>query len=164
MDQELIAQSKIRYCSLLLRHTYEIAEKKHSRNHNFKNDSQRGINGLREGQLPHVADAIQLFDYSWNQTAKATILKCWIKSKCLPTILESQAISAVRSLTETCIDLVRYKNGTDDEDSSIPNAVAFEDVRDLEESIVVLKFMNPREDYITRETFRTASNIKILDL
>ena len=87
LDQGLIAQSKIRYCSLLLRHTCEIAEKKRSGNHNFKNDSQRGLYDLIEGQLPHVADAIRLFDDSCNQTTKATVLKCWIKSKCLPAML-----------------------------------------------------------------------------
>ena len=56
LDQGLIALSKIRYRSLLLRHACEISEKELPGNHNFKNDSQRGLYVLREGQLPHVAD------------------------------------------------------------------------------------------------------------
>lgn len=31
---------------------------------------------LREGQLPHAADDIQLFDDSWNQITKETVLQC----------------------------------------------------------------------------------------
>ena len=61
-------------------------------------------------------------------------------------MLESQATSTVRSLSETCIDLVQDKNGTDDKDLSIPNAADFENVRELEERIAVLNFMNPREE------------------
>ena len=149
MDQGHVAQSKIRYRSLLLRHTFEIAEKKRSGNHNFKNDSQRGHYGLREGQLPHVADAIQLFNDSWNQTTNATALKCWIKSKSLPAMLESETVSTVQSLTEACINLVQDSNGTDDVDLSLPSAIDFEDVRVLEEIIAVLTYVNHGEETAT---------------
>lgn len=35
--------------------------------------------GLYEGHLPHVADAINLFDEAWRHTSRASDIKCWIK-------------------------------------------------------------------------------------
>ena len=125
LEKGLIAQSKISYRSLLLWYTSEIEEKKRSGNHNFKNDSRCGLYYLIKGLLPHVADAIQLFHDSWNQITKATVLKCWIKSKCFPAILEIHTSSIVASLTETCINLVQDNKGTEDLNLSIPNAVEF---------------------------------------
>ena len=82
LDQELIAQSKIRYRSLLLIHTCEIAEEKSSSNHSFRNDSAQNLRFVRR-TAAHVAETIQLFDDSWNQKTKAAILKYQIKSKSL---------------------------------------------------------------------------------
>ena len=61
-------------------------------------------------------------------------------------MLEGQATSTVRSLTEICIDHVEDKNGTDDVSTSIPNAVDFEYVRETEQRIAVPNLMNPREE------------------
>ena len=90
---------------------------------------------MREEQLPHLADAIQLFNDSRNQTTKATVLICWIKSKCLPAMVESEATSTELFLTETCINLLQGSNGL--------NAVEFEDVRELEERISAMISANP---------------------
>ena len=38
-------------------------------------------------------------------------------------MLESQATSTIRSVTETCINLVQDKNGTEDVDLSIPQVL-----------------------------------------
>ena len=61
-------------------------------------------------------------------------------------MLEIEATSTVWSLTETCINLVQYNNGTDDVDLSLPNVVDFEDINELEESISVLTYVNSREE------------------
>eukprot|EP00171_Calliarthron_tuberculosum_P011986 IDg11986t1 len=54
-----------------------------SQDHGFKSNSGRGRWSLREGQLPHVADAISLFDQSWSETGKKGIIKCLLKSTSL---------------------------------------------------------------------------------
>ncbi len=40
--------------------------------------SSRGVVGIEQGCL-HVGDAIRLFDEAWSQTARTTIIKCWMK-------------------------------------------------------------------------------------
>lgn len=64
-------------------------------------------------------------------------------------MLESQHTSTVRSLTEICIDLVQDKSETDNVDLSILKAANFAYVRDLEESITVLIYMNYLEELAT---------------
>ena len=83
LDLGLIGHSKIRYRSLLLRASIEIILKRRRGNHQFKSNSGQGKWGLQDGQLPHVGDAIMLFDESWRQTKRSTVLKCWMKSQCL---------------------------------------------------------------------------------
>ncbi len=33
--------------------------------------------------MPHVGDAMSLFNEAWSKTKRTTVLKCWIKSECL---------------------------------------------------------------------------------
>ena len=33
--------------------------------------------------MPHVGDAMPIFNQSWQQTTQKTTVKCWLKSKCL---------------------------------------------------------------------------------
>ena len=39
---------------------------------------------MRHGFLPTIGDAMELFDEAWSQTSRMTVIKCWIKSQCLP--------------------------------------------------------------------------------
>ena len=39
--------------------------------------------GIKDGQLPHVGDTIQLFNRPWNLLPPKTIIKWWIKSNYL---------------------------------------------------------------------------------
>ena len=47
-------------------------------------------------------------------------------------MLEIEATSTGRSLTETSINLVQDSNGTDDLDLNLPNVLDFENIRELE--------------------------------
>eukprot|EP00171_Calliarthron_tuberculosum_P011297 IDg11297t1 len=53
-----------------------------SRN-NFKSTTGNGIYGIKEGQMPHVRDAINFIDTAWAKVPVSAIVRCWLKSKCL---------------------------------------------------------------------------------
>lgn len=72
--------------------------------------SNRGTSGLNEGRLPHIADAISLFDSCWGSIEPNCIMKCWLKSGILP---ESHATFLKRKLMESdgpTIDLTHATN------------------------------------------------------
>ena len=58
-------------------------EKRWLTNEQFPNGSSNGNFGIREGQLPHVADAIAMFNDAWSAVSRVTVMKCWVKSQCL---------------------------------------------------------------------------------
>ena len=49
----------------------------------FKDNTERGKWGVREGQLPHIADTMELFDKSWRIISQGSILRSWLKITCL---------------------------------------------------------------------------------
>ena len=105
LDMGLIAQAKIRYRSKLLRAVIHIVTRRASGEHQFKDSSGRGRWGIREGQLPHIADAISTFNESWNETTQECVLKCWMKSKCLPDTHVREAKRILQSMQEDIIDV-----------------------------------------------------------
>ena len=70
LDLGLIAQSKVRYKSMLLRKIVENTIAWNSNEYNFP-------------QTSHFGDAMELFNQAKGKTKSSTILKCWIKSNCL---------------------------------------------------------------------------------
>ncbi len=85
LDQGIIANTKTSYRAALLRKTIEILEQRGVADNGYRSTSGNGRYGLREGQLPHVADGMLLMDAAWENVSKKTIVNCWLKSKCLPT-------------------------------------------------------------------------------
>ena len=83
LDLGLIAHSKIRYRSILLRITILVMLRRHAEDSDLPTSSKQGMLGLHDGFLPTVGDAMELFDESWSQTSRSTVIKCWIKSECL---------------------------------------------------------------------------------
>ncbi len=63
--------------------TIDILLRLQGSDHGFRSNSARGRYGLREGQVPHIADAINLMDRSWNDVSVCDVINCWIKSTCL---------------------------------------------------------------------------------
>ena len=113
-DLGLIANSKIRYRSLLLRVTLDIFERRMAGNHQFKESFGRGNLEMREGQLPHVADVMQMFNEAWRMTSRTSVLRCWVESQCFSTTQILQARSILQQLTnesEPILDLVNTGNG-----------------------------------------------------
>ena len=47
--------------------------------------------GLEHDCLPHVCNKMTIFDEAWSNTKRATVIKCWIKSNCLPAHYVEQA-------------------------------------------------------------------------
>ena len=72
-----------------------------------RSDSQYGMYGIHEGQLPHVGDAMNLFNEAWGMTRRSTVTKCWVKSMCLPENLRIEARELLESIlpSESLIDL-----------------------------------------------------------
>ena len=83
LDLGIIAYAKIRYISTLLRSVLSDMEKHQLTNEHFPSRSSKGCYGIREGQLPHVADAIVMFNDAWSTVSRLTVLKFWVKSQCL---------------------------------------------------------------------------------
>lgn len=61
--------------------------------------------GLKEGQLPHVRDTIELFNNVWNSGSKQSIMKCWLKSGCLGPIHTRYLCSMLHRLNQHCTDV-----------------------------------------------------------
>ena len=79
----LIAHSKVRYLSLLLLSNINVMLEKKAENRQFPSPSQQGIHGVRDGFLPTVGDAMELYDEACHSTPRSTIIKCFMKSQCL---------------------------------------------------------------------------------
>ena len=76
LDLGLIAVSKICYITALLEATIDVLQRYNVSDSPFKINSGRGKWGLEEGQLPHMADAMNLFNKAWNLTSCQSVLKC----------------------------------------------------------------------------------------
>ena len=152
LDQGLISQTKIRYRSILLRRICHNAEKRRTGNHSFKNDTGRGKWGLKEGQLPHVADAITLFNDAWMRTTKQTILKCWVKSQCLPLVHRDNACQLIRASSEPMIDLTTSSTGETVVDLELGDAISINEAQSLEHEIAMVNYLNastsPESDFV----------------
>ena len=58
--------------------------RKHANETKFLDNPQQGMFGLRNGFLPTAVDAMQLFGEALSQTSHIAVIKCYIKSQCLP--------------------------------------------------------------------------------
>ena len=76
-----------------------MVERRRTTQEQFPNDSGNGRYGIRESQLPHVADAMVLFNDAWSAVSRMTICKCSIKSECLGVQYTQSFQSFIRSLT-----------------------------------------------------------------
>ena len=90
LDLGLIASAKIRYRSNLLNCTLEVLQLRRTTYQSLKNDSGHGKWGLQDGQLPHVGDAIQIFNNAWSCMSRTSVIKCWINSECLGAVQTGQ--------------------------------------------------------------------------
>ena len=64
----------------------------------FRSDSQRGMYSIREGQLPHVEDEMNLFNEARSMTRRSTAINCWVKSMCLQENICIEARELLESL------------------------------------------------------------------
>ncbi len=76
LDQGLISKPEIRYRALLLRETIDILHRLQGSDHGFRSNSARGRYALRESQVPHILDAINLMDRSWNDVSVCDVINC----------------------------------------------------------------------------------------
>ena len=79
----MVANAKIQYRASLLSATIDAINRKRTTNQVWQKDAEHGKWGIQDGQLPHVGDAMQLFNRSWNALSPKTVIKCWIKRNCL---------------------------------------------------------------------------------
>ena len=61
--------------------------------------------GIREGQLPHIADAMEIFTESWNALPRNLILSCWKKSQFLFEMHASEATSIINWVIDENVDI-----------------------------------------------------------
>ena len=142
LDQGLISQAKIWYRSMLLRQLCNNEEKKRAGEHGFKNNSGRGSWRLREGQLPHIADAINIIDEFWSQTGQISIPKCWIKSKYPPNILQERAVQLLIFISKPLPDLTSTNSVEHTVDLELNYAVPFTLSGSLERDIAMMTYLH----------------------
>ena len=98
LDLGLIGQSKIRYRSILLKQVVDNTMKWDSGEHHFPPTSNIEKWVVTDGHLPHVGDAMFIFNEAWRKTSRSTILKCWIKSKCLSEMQVQDANNILKAM------------------------------------------------------------------
>ncbi len=99
LDLGLIFHSNIRYRSVLLRITIEVMMRSNEDTLLVNLSSKRGVRGIEKRCLPHVGDAIKIFEEAWSQTSRATVIKCWMKSTCL---LHQHMMTVTCQLRDLC--------------------------------------------------------------
>ena len=83
LDLGLISHCKIHYRSKLLRCSIHMMEARIAEQENYTADTGRGKWGVCEGQLPHFADAMEMFNEACRALSRTTVFCCWTKSSCL---------------------------------------------------------------------------------
>ena len=101
LDLGLIAHSKVRYRSALLRKSIQIILNRTASNETYPTSNQGRRLGIRHGFLLTVGDAMELYDEAWSNNTRTTVLKCWIKSQCLSETQSSYCRSIIQDLTST---------------------------------------------------------------
>ena len=98
----LIGHREIRYCSVQLRIIIEVMLQSNLDQLLVQPSSDRGVLGVQEGFLPHVNDAMEIFDKYWSQTSLMTTMKFWIKSTCFPN---EQALQLAREIQRVSVQV-----------------------------------------------------------
>ena len=154
LDLGLISQAKMRYRALLLRSTVDILLSRQDSTSGFPDSSRRGLYGLREGQLAHVADAISLMNASWSRVSKCCIMKCWIKSTCLAGEHDHVLRQHIQREHGTLIDLT---SSTDDQqpllstnDAPLAQAVDETEAATLHDACVTASLLNLQNTPLTQ--------------
>ncbi len=83
LDPGIIANTKARYCSFLLRTMSSTVQERANSNNVNSVTKWNGRHGIRDGCIPHVGDAMDTLKEPWRSTTRFTAFKCWIK--CLST-------------------------------------------------------------------------------
>ena len=91
MDMGVIAAMKLHYRSLLLNRITSTVEHR-AEMRRAAQHLKAGARGLDEGYDPHMLDATELVGEAWEKISVATIARCWIKAKILPTEVQEALI------------------------------------------------------------------------
>lgn len=141
LDLGLILKSKIRYRSLMLRACIDCIIRMKTPNYGFKDNSGRGRWWVREGQLPHVADAICILNQFWSCYSSKSIIKCWVKSTCLSPEHDQALKQKLQDSEENFIDMSgpvsNQDSGINAANSNTTNlhqAVSAKEARDIVEA------------------------------
>ena len=91
LDLEIISNAKISYRTVMLRAIIDITIRWNTGEHDFPLNSQHGQWGVNNGYLPHVADAMTMFNKAWSKLLPSSVVNCWSKSQFLSMIQVAQA-------------------------------------------------------------------------
>lgn len=92
MDMGIIAAWKKLYRYEMLHQILKDVETRQKR----REDSiamPPGMRGLSEGFDPHMLDVTNLVKETWDLVSKETVVRCWLKSRCLPECLQGELSS-----------------------------------------------------------------------
>ena len=110
--------------------------------------------------MPHVADAMVLFNDAWSAVSRMKICKCWIKSECLGVQHTQSLQSVVQSLTlddDVDIDLTSSNNLKAD---GFTNVIDTQTVHSVHNSLSFNRLIadEPRPPF--HEILETVSNLE----
>ena len=131
MDQGLICATKKNYKALFLRRAVEVIQG-FMAGGNAPQNVNVGRAGIKEGRLPHIADAMDLMDTVWESISARMVIHCWIKSECLP----AEHVMALKELASLTGD-TRYDEElreVNDEVAGIIRSCAAMDLRSVPDS------------------------------
>lgn len=129
LDHRLISPSKMRFQSNLLRMTINVVLQKQSGAWYFLASSEQGFFDIRDGFSPTIGDTIEIFDEAQHATYCSTVIKCWLKSQCLPeSYSEIQSIERDPSIVQSLVIPRSPTNVILEEAYLVNNTVALDEV------------------------------------
>ena len=158
VDLGIIATSKIKYRSSLFSATLDVLQGSRLPNHGLQSAKGHGKWGLEEVQLHHVGYAMKLFNQSWSNISKISVIKCRIKSECLGPMHVMHLNSILTSATEDPTVDIDFPS-----DSSVSNLadeeiIGQKDSQDILESLLQHKYQNNLPETPFDETLGNVSN------
>lgn len=100
---------------------------------------------ITRGQLPQYADEIYLFNKALERTNNSAVLKCWVKSRVLLTMLHAQAINLVHSNFEPLIELTMQRSigrKSETTDLHVDDPISYGESQNLEEEMELVNILH----------------------
>lgn len=101
MDMGTIRAWKVEYRRIMLRSLLNDIETIVERKQANKNRT-KGLNGIQEGYDANMHDVCLMSKKAWDNVSSDTIKRCWVRSHCLPCVMEAEISQSVNTTKQKC--------------------------------------------------------------